>query len=272
MIVAHRYGTTAADEISYTEKEYDYACKSGVPVLGFVIDENTPWPPSLQDPEAQKQEALKRFKEKVRGKQVAFWKDKGDLEARVMAAVPKVINLRPRPGWVRGTEAAGPEVLAEISRLSAENAELREKLRSSRPPDLAFHLQSVEVARSTANEGFVESHFVINPRDGQKTSIPLDMIQITMQRGNDAVTASVYSCSGIATEGRFGRQDHLLIDGPRAAQLRAEFVPAPWLLEGDSVEIKFTFSPVGFASAYVVAGTLKKVSLANDDWKWVLSK
>ena len=37
-----RYGSTAEDGISYTEKEYDYAVDQGVPVLGFVIARTDP--------------------------------------------------------------------------------------------------------------------------------------------------------------------------------------------------------------------------------------
>src|SRR3712207_6374119 len=36
VLVAHRYGSTV-EGISYTEKEYDYAVRSGVPALGFII-------------------------------------------------------------------------------------------------------------------------------------------------------------------------------------------------------------------------------------------
>jgi hypothetical protein len=44
VIVGHRYGSTASKGVSFTEKEYDYAVKQGVPVLGFVIDPKAPWP------------------------------------------------------------------------------------------------------------------------------------------------------------------------------------------------------------------------------------
>jgi hypothetical protein len=40
-------------------------------------------------------------------------------------ALSKAITANPREGWVRASRAVGPEVTAEISRLSAENAKLR---------------------------------------------------------------------------------------------------------------------------------------------------
>src|SRR3954464_8254349 len=44
VVTAYRYGSTAPDGFSYTEKEYDYACGIGMPVLGFVIDDSASWP------------------------------------------------------------------------------------------------------------------------------------------------------------------------------------------------------------------------------------
>lgn len=42
LILGHRYGSLAPDGVSYTEKEYDYARKQGVPVLAFVMDRDAP--------------------------------------------------------------------------------------------------------------------------------------------------------------------------------------------------------------------------------------
>ena len=36
VIIGGRYGSTDADGLSFTEKEYDYAVSKGIPVLGFV--------------------------------------------------------------------------------------------------------------------------------------------------------------------------------------------------------------------------------------------
>jgi len=43
-------------------------------------------------------------------------------------ALVKAFTSNPRTGWIRGSSALGPEVTAEISRLSAENASLRAQL------------------------------------------------------------------------------------------------------------------------------------------------
>lgn len=48
VIVAHRYGSMDG-AISYTEKEYDYATRLGVPSLGFIIKDDAAWPSDRHD-------------------------------------------------------------------------------------------------------------------------------------------------------------------------------------------------------------------------------
>lgn len=127
VIVAHRYGSMV-EGVSYTEKEYDYAVKQGVPVLGFVIDEAVAWPPDWIDRDPAKQGALINFKSKVKRRPVGFWSSAGDLHGKLSISLMKAITTNPRPGWARATEIAGPEVITELSRLSRENASLRERL------------------------------------------------------------------------------------------------------------------------------------------------
>jgi hypothetical protein len=45
LILAYRYGSMDG-AVSYTEKEYDYAVSTKVPVLSFVIANDAPWPTS----------------------------------------------------------------------------------------------------------------------------------------------------------------------------------------------------------------------------------
>lgn len=127
VIVAHRYGSVV-DGISYTEKEYDYAVQQGVPVLGFVIQAGAMWPADRVDTVPEKKTSLDLFKEKVKHKPAGFWSNADDLHGKFSIALMKAIANNPRPGWARASEVAGPEVLTELSRLSSENAALRERL------------------------------------------------------------------------------------------------------------------------------------------------
>ena len=129
VITAFRYGSLDGD-VSFTEKEYDYAKSLGVPTLGFVVNEGVNWPASKIDKEAIKVEKLNSFKEKIKSKLISYWNDKNDLYGKVSIALMKQFNTNPRIGWVKSSEYNSPEILKEISRLSKENSELRENINS----------------------------------------------------------------------------------------------------------------------------------------------
>jgi hypothetical protein len=118
VIVAHRYGTLDGS-ISYTEKEYDYAVKCGIPTLGFVIDDTASWPTSYVDSDAECIAALGNFKEKVRRKLVSFWNSADDLHGKIAIALNKQMSVNPRNGWVRASESLAPEMSTELTRLSS---------------------------------------------------------------------------------------------------------------------------------------------------------
>ena len=127
ILIAHRYGSTTDEGISYTEKEYDYAVSKGIPVLGFVIDDAAAWPADRVDNEDEKKTALISFKDKIRSKLVNFWSNKDELHAKFSIALMKAIVNNPRSGWVKAEESIGSDVMKELSRLSSENSNLRKE-------------------------------------------------------------------------------------------------------------------------------------------------
>lgn len=126
-IVANRYGSTV-EGLSYTEKEYDYAVLSGVPVLGFIIEESAVWPGDRMEDDPAKKLRLDAFKEKLRQKPVGSWSSADDLHGKFSIALMKQMTSNPRTGWARASDVAGPQVMVELSRLSSENANLRAAL------------------------------------------------------------------------------------------------------------------------------------------------
>lgn len=128
VVVGHRYGSETNEGISYTEKEYDYAVSNGVPILGFVIDDEAPWPKTRIDTNQKKKRKLEAFKSKVKGKLVNFWSNKEDLHGKISISLIKAMNTNPRIGWAKASEAIGTGVTKELSRLSTENSVLREML------------------------------------------------------------------------------------------------------------------------------------------------
>lgn len=161
VIVAHRYGSTTTEGVSYTEKEYDFAVSQGVPTLGFVISESASWPNSRVEAAALQQ--IKQFKTKVQQRPVAFWTSATDLYGRVAIALMKQFAVTPRPGWMRATEAIDPSVINELSRLSEENRRLRGELEQIRvnepvadPPDLDEHVSLLVDVYGPRSPGGVE--------------------------------------------------------------------------------------------------------------------
>ena len=71
VIVAHRYGSVV-ESISYTEKEYDYAISKNIPVLGFIIEDDAPWPTDRVDTDPDQKSSLEAFKTKIKRKPVGF--------------------------------------------------------------------------------------------------------------------------------------------------------------------------------------------------------
>ncbi len=127
ILIAHRYGSTTGEGVSYTEKEYDYAVSKGIPVLGFVIDDGAAWPADRIDSEEDKKISLVSFKEKIKAKLVNFWSNKDELHAKFSIALMKAIVNNPRSGWVKAEESIGTDVMKELSRLSSENSTLRKE-------------------------------------------------------------------------------------------------------------------------------------------------
>ncbi|MCO7274676.1 MULTISPECIES: DUF4062 domain-containing protein [Cellulosimicrobium] len=145
VIVAHRYGSIV-EGVSFTRKEYEYAVSCGVPVLGFVIDDSAEWPPAKIDRKNPEVKLLGEFKDLVRSKPVSFWKSADDLYGRVSISLSKAFTANPREGWSRGAASMSPETADELTRLSAENARLRNeisKLEASREADQRSELNSL---------------------------------------------------------------------------------------------------------------------------------
>lgn len=127
VIVAHRYGSMDG-EVSYTEKEYDYAVSKDIPVLGFVIEPEVDWPEDWKENNSTISRRLAAFKTKITSRMVSHWKNEDDLYGKCCIALMKTFNTQPRDGWVRSSQTNATEMIKEITRLSRENGELRHQI------------------------------------------------------------------------------------------------------------------------------------------------
>lgn len=111
VIVAHRYGSTTEDGMSYTEKETRYAHENGIPILPFIISDKADWPGKKYEESPEKKERLESFKAWLRdGRMVGFWKNQGELGQKVSVALSSAVIDNPRPGYTRGNINQNPQV------------------------------------------------------------------------------------------------------------------------------------------------------------------
>src|SRR5450432_1448589 len=74
LIIGGRYGSTTADGVSYTEKEYEYALERGLRVIAFVHERPDDIPVGKSDINPEPRARLAAFREKVKaGRLVKFW-------------------------------------------------------------------------------------------------------------------------------------------------------------------------------------------------------
>jgi len=103
VLVAGRYGSVDEDNLSYTEKEFDYAVHRHIPVLAFVHGDPDSIPVGKTDKSDEAWKRVEAFRKKVSsGRTRVEWRNPDDLAKKVMQALINAFENHPRPGWVRG--------------------------------------------------------------------------------------------------------------------------------------------------------------------------
>lgn len=125
VIVAGRYGSLAADGLSFTEKEYDYALSLSKPIMAFLYKDLSELKGKALEPEQAQRDRVQAFRTKVSsGKLVKFYSNSDELKGQVAQALNSAFRLKPQTGWVRATNARRLEDLEEITRLQKHVMEL----------------------------------------------------------------------------------------------------------------------------------------------------
>jgi hypothetical protein len=129
VIVGGRYGSLADENISFTEKEYEYAVEKRIPVLAFLHRHPDKIEVGKTDRNEEQSKRLISFRDRLsRGRIVDFWSEPQELCTKVVIAVTQSINLTPGVGWVRGDQAIDPKILQELEQQRVKNAELERQL------------------------------------------------------------------------------------------------------------------------------------------------
>lgn len=105
LIIGHRFGSVIEDGedkgLSYTQKEFRYAKKRGIPILVFCLSDSVGILPKFRE-EDWKAQALKEFKEEATtGRTAVWWENEDELARVVQSSLYKEMKYNPRPGFIR---------------------------------------------------------------------------------------------------------------------------------------------------------------------------
>jgi hypothetical protein len=128
LIVGGRYGSTTAEGISYTEKEFDYAISRGLRVIALVHENPDAIPLGKSEKEPVLRARLQAFRDKVcTDRLVQFWKSAEELPGLVALSLANIMKVFPAVGWVRANKAASEDLLIEINGLRKQNADFKDR-------------------------------------------------------------------------------------------------------------------------------------------------
>lgn len=127
LIIGGRYGSVTEDGVSYTEKEYRYAKKLGIPVLAFIHANPEEIPVGKTEKIETSRVKLKAFRDEVmKDHPVREWSSASELGGLVSRSLVREIKVNPRPGWIRNDGSSPIALLEQINKLTEENRQLRE--------------------------------------------------------------------------------------------------------------------------------------------------
>ena len=133
LIIGRRYGSiNPSTNQSYTEMEYEYAKRKGIPVLVFAIDTTITLPSDKIETETNRIEKLTQFREKALNNRLAsIWTDSGDLAGKVAIAIMQAKREIKRPGWQRAVDYDEASLRKQIMELTEKNQELENSLNAA---------------------------------------------------------------------------------------------------------------------------------------------
>ena len=105
LIVAGRYGSI--DETtgkSYTQKEYEYAVKKGIPVISFLHKEPDSLPKAKTEWNKESELKLEAFKSDIQNRLCKYWTTPDNLASQVVLSLTSLIKSRPRVGWLKADQ------------------------------------------------------------------------------------------------------------------------------------------------------------------------
>ena len=168
LVIGGKYGSIDhATELSYTEREFDYAVAAGKPVMAFLHEDPDAIPAGKSEKTEEAQAKLATFRTKVEQlKHVKYWVNADSLQGRVALSFASFTKSYPATGWIRGDVETAAGALSEINdlrkQLDAAKAQLT-TARTSPPPGVEDLEQGSDSFVATASAA-------TKTRDETKTS------------------------------------------------------------------------------------------------------
>jgi hypothetical protein len=148
LVIGGKYGSVDPEtELSFTEKEFDFAVAHGKPVMAFLHSD----PEAIISGKTEKTESsqakLAAFRKKVEAKKhVKFWHTPDDLAGKVALSFANFTKTYPAVGWMRADVQTSTESLVELNDLRKQLQSLEGQLEATRsgPPPGTDHLSKGE--------------------------------------------------------------------------------------------------------------------------------
>lgn len=131
VIIAGRYGSVHPEtNISYTQMEYEYAYKIGIPIFAFLYKTPNDLPVKKTEKCIKYQKKLNEFKKRILNERIVkFWINPYDLASSVKTSIFQAIKDNPPGGWVRYKDVVNNKNIREdninISELLRQINELK---------------------------------------------------------------------------------------------------------------------------------------------------
>ncbi len=142
LVIGGRYGSVdPVTELSYTEREFDYAVRAKKPVMAFLHENPDAIAAGKSEKTEEAQTKLAAFRKKVETlKHVKYWGNADSLQGKVAMSFASFTKTYPAVGWIRGDVETAAGALAEINDLRKQLETARAQLTSARtspPPGVA---------------------------------------------------------------------------------------------------------------------------------------
>jgi len=130
LVIGGKYGSLDTNtNLSFTEKEYNYAQSLKIPVMAFIHGAPGRLPSERTEQTEEKQRSLLEFITKVKEEHlINAWTSSEQLGGKIAKSWNKFLRQNPATGWVRADRAASSATIEELGNAKIKIADLEAKV------------------------------------------------------------------------------------------------------------------------------------------------